>query len=119
MKRCLIAAVSIIAFAANAMAQTSTSTTTTAFSYPGLEGTLYNGMTAQQQNTYNAIQLFMNFSTQVVTAATYSQAEKKLQNGDVLTTFEKSILARGPFAITTGNQAFVPIGGATSSTTTP
>ena len=111
MKRCLLAAVCIMAFAANAMAQT----TPNAFSYPGLEGQVYSGMTAQQQNTYNAIQLFMNFSTQVVTAATYSRAEKKLQNGDILTDFEKSILVRGPFAATTGNQSFVPIGGTTTS----
>jgi hypothetical protein len=115
MKRCLLAAACIIAFSASAMAQTSTTTTTTTFSYPGLEGVLYTGMTPQQQNTYNAIQLYMNYSTQVVTAATYSQAEKKLQNGDILTAFEKSILARGPFAITTGNQAFVPVGGTTTT----
>ncbi|MBI4805722.1 MAG: hypothetical protein HY795_10865 [Desulfovibrio sp.] len=115
MKRSLLVTACIFVFAASAMAQTTTTTTTSTFAYPGLEGVLYSGMTAQQQNTYNAIQLYMNYSTQVVTAAAYSQAEKKLQNGDVLTSFEKSILARGPFAITTGNQAFVPVGGTTTT----
>ncbi|WP_243358278.1 hypothetical protein [Fundidesulfovibrio terrae] len=111
MKRCLLALVCMAALSGSALAQSSPS-----FTYPGLEGLLYSGMTAQQQNVYNAIQVYMNYSTQVVTAAAYSSAQKKLQNGETLTAFDNTLLARGPFAITTGNQAFVPIGGTTTTT---
>jgi len=110
MKRCLLALVLVAALSGSALAQSSTP-----FTYPGLEGMLYSGMTPQQQSTYNAIQVYMNLSTQIVTAAAYSAAEKKLKNGDVLTAFDQTILARGPFAVTTGNQAFVPIGGSSST----
>jgi hypothetical protein len=109
MKRCLLALACVAALSGSALAQS--------FTYTGLEGLLYSGMTPQQQGVYNSIQVYMNFSTQVVTAAAYSSAQKKLQNGDILTSFDNTLLARGPFAVTTGNQAFVPIGGTTSTTT--
>jgi hypothetical protein len=73
-------------------------------------------MTGEQQNFYNGLQVFANYSTQVLTAATYSNAEKKLRNGEVLTAYESSILARGPLPVTSGNQAFVPIGSGTAAT---
>ena len=114
MKRCLLAVLCLLVLSGSALAQTSGSS----FTYTGLEGALFGGMTPQQQGTYNAIQTYMNFSTQVVTAAAYSSAQKKLRDGEVLTSFETSLLARGPFAITTGNQAFVPIGSSTGATTT-
>lgn len=113
MKMFVFAALCLAALSANALAQTSGSS----FTYTGLEGALFGSMTPQQQSAYNSVQVYMNYSTQLVTAAAYSSAQKKLEQGEVLTSFDQSLLARGPFAVTTGNQAFVPVGSSTGTST--
>jgi len=106
MFKTLLAALCVLVLAGSALAQT----TSTESIYTGLEGSIYDGMTALQQEQYNAIQTYVNFSTQFVTMAYFRQVEKKFERGDLLNSYEQTILARGPLAITTGNQAFVTIG---------
>jgi len=106
MSKIILALACTLFLAGGALAQTSTTTSL----YSGLEGYLYDGMTTEQQNQYNAIQTYVNFSTQVVTMAFYKQVEKKYERGDVLNSYEASVLARGPMAITSGNTAFVTVG---------
>ncbi|WP_027189413.1 hypothetical protein [Fundidesulfovibrio putealis] len=109
MMKCLLAFVVVVAMAGSALAQTS-STTTTVSPYTGLEALIYAGMTPEQQNQYNGIQAYVNLSTQIVTAAYFQYVEKRFRNGETLNSYEQTILARGPMAITSGNQSFVTVG---------
>lgn len=106
MFKTVLAVLCILGLAGSALAQT-TSTQTV---YSGLEGSIFDGMTSQQQQQYNAAQAYFNYTTQFVTMAYFKQVEKKFERGDTLNSFESSILARGPLAISTGNQAFVTVG---------
>ena len=108
MTKILAAFALVLCLSGAAQAQTQTQTPT--IPYTGVEGFLYTNSNAQQQANFNMMQAYVNFSTQVQTAAIYQSAEKKLRQGEVLTAYEQSILARGPMPITSGNQFFVPIG---------
>lgn len=115
MKIFLSALVAVALTAGVAFAQTSSSTTAASV-YTGLEGLIYAGMTPEQQNQYNGIQTYVNLSTQIVTAAYFQYVEKRFRNGETLNAYEQTILARGPMAVTTGNQSFVTVGsGATAA----
>jgi len=109
MMKCLLAFVFVVAMAGSALAQTS-STTTAVSPYTGLEALIYAGMTPVQQNQYNGIQAYVNLSTQIVTAAYFQYVEKRFRNGETLNSYEQTVLARGPMAVTSGNQSFVTVG---------
>jgi hypothetical protein len=115
MMKSLLAFVVVVAMAGSALAQTSSSTTAVASPYTGLEALIYAGMTPAQQNQYNGIQTYVNLSTQIVTAAYFQYVEKRFRNGETLNTYEQTILARGPMAITSGNQSFVTVGTAVTA----
>ena len=108
MMKCLLAFVFVVAMAGSALAQTSSSTVVSP--YTGLEGLIYAGMTPEQQNQYNGIQAYVNLSTQIVTAAYFQYVEKRFRNGETLNAYEQTVLARGPMAVTSGNQSFVTVG---------
>lgn len=108
MMKCLLAVVFVVAMAGSALAQTSSSTVVSP--YTGLEALIYGGMTPEQQNQYNGIQAYVNLSTQIVTAAYFQYVEKRFRNGETLNTYEQTVLARGPMAVTSGNQSFVTVG---------
>lgn len=114
MMKCLLAFVVVVAMAGSALAQTSSSTTV-ASPYTGLEALIYSGMTPTQQNQYNGIQAYVNLSTQIVTAAYFQYVEKRFRNGETLNSYEQTVLARGPMAITSGNQSFVTVGTAVTA----
>jgi len=104
----------ILGMSGQALAQTtstsgSSTSSTTQVAFP-VEQFIFGNMTTQQQNNYMQSLLITNLATQVVTAAAYSNAERKLRNSDTLTDFDKLILARGPFALLPGNQSLVTIG---------
>jgi Flp pilus assembly protein TadG len=106
----------LLGLALLAPAGTVSAQTSSTLPYTGLELIGYESMTPQQQATYNSIQAYVNLSTQIEVAAIYSQAEKALQEGDVLTAYQQTVLARGPLAVTTGNVNSVVIGSTSSST---
>lgn len=109
MMKCLLAFVFVVAMAGSALAQTSSSTAVVS-PYTGLEALIYAGMTPEQQNQYNGIQTYVNLSTQIVTAAYFQYVEKRFRYGETLNAYEQTILARGPMAVTSGNQSFVTVG---------
>lgn len=122
----ILACLCMLGMSSQVLAQTGTTGTSsgstassTAVGFP-VEQFVFGTMTTDQQNNYMQALLVSNLATQVLTAAAYSSAEKKVRDSDPLTAFDQFILARGPFPVLPGNQSFVPIGGtgATSSSST-
>ena len=90
--------------------------TTSSIAFPA-EQYIFNTMSASEQDAYMKTVLFTNQLTQQLTAAAYNTAERKVRDSDPLTSFDRYILARGPFPLLPGNPSVVPIGPQSSSST--
>jgi len=118
MTRITLVVICLLGLATLVPAGAANAQTSSTLPYTGLELLGYESMTPQQQAAYNGIQAYMNYSTQVEVAAAYDNAENALKAGDVLTSYQQTILARGPMAVTTGNVNSVVVGGTSSSSST-